>query len=130
MTRYADKDAQPPKVWRCSGCGQQWPRHDPDCYLRHVGPHEELEEEEGSDMTRSERIPAATETLERRAARLRTLVAMDAPRFLINEAMVLCTKGIADVEAALDSTDEPPPLVEIGQGDFEQVYPPRRLADD
>lgn len=45
MKRYADKDAQPPKVWRCSCCGQRWPRHDHDCYLRFVGPHEEREEE-------------------------------------------------------------------------------------
>jgi len=44
MIRYADKDAEPPKAWRCGYCGQKWPKHDPDCAFKHHGPGEELEE--------------------------------------------------------------------------------------
>jgi len=75
-------------------------------------------------MNRSQRIAAATETLERGAIRLRTLIAMEAPRFRIDEAMALCAQGVAAVEQALDSTDDPPPLVKIGQGTSETRWPP------
>ena len=76
-------------------------------------------------MTHTDRIEIALDIYERRWHRLARFLAMGVSEVVIARERRLAALASKRLAAVVNVDDAP--LVKIGQGSFEQVYPPRRL---